>query len=473
VRARLHVRIVDGLRDSGTGERYPQAIAWHLEHAAQAPLDLDPNDRSLADRAVEALARAGDIARWRIESRTAIDLYERALALAGDEERWGSREARILSTRGEALYWLGRFDDAAAALSLALELAPDDAWTVTHASRFLGDIELNVRSRPDAAAELFDQALASSRELGDAWSEARTLLMGAWVPYWRGDYETTRSMFERALELARANPEDDRWAEARALTSLTSVISPVGDERESLALGQQALDLGVAMRDPFTTAVAQQSVGNSLRRMWRLDEARRHLDQAVRTFHDLGARWEEASTIGDRGTCRRLLGDLRGAEEDFRETARVSRELGERTLMTWTVDRLVLVLVLQGEVARARAELTEALTSIDPADPAFRETLMVSELLVHLAEGDRDTALERAIALLELQRARGLRNEIATATWWVGRVFGADVVGGEAAVDGARAVLESAGWVQFIREPDLLLHALGREDDAATAVSGR
>jgi class 3 adenylate cyclase/tetratricopeptide (TPR) repeat protein len=472
-RMRLHERIVDRMREFGIIDRHPQGVAWHLEQAARAGLDLDPNDRSLADRAVDALARAGDIARWRIESRTAIDLYERALALAGDEERWGVREARILSTRGEALYWLGEFEAAAAALSWALELAPDDAWTATHASRFLGDIELNVRSRPDAADELFDRALAASRELADPWAEARTLLMAAWVPYWRGDYATARSMFERALEISRSNPEHDQWTEARALTSLTSVISPVGDERESLALARQALDLGRSMRDPFTTAVAQQSVGNSLRRMWHLDEARQYLDRAVRTFHDLGARWEEASAIGDRGTVRRLLGDLRGAEEDLRETMRLSRELRERTLMTWTVDRLVLVLILQGDVVGARAELTEAVASIEPDDPAFRETLLVSELLVHLAEGQEEVARERALAVLDMQRARGLRNEIATITWWAGRVFGPDAVGGEATVEEARATLEAAGWVQFIREPDLVLHALGREDDTATAVSGR
>jgi class 3 adenylate cyclase/tetratricopeptide (TPR) repeat protein len=472
-RVRLHVRVVERMRETGILDRHPQGAAWHLEHAARASLDLDPLDRTLADRAVEALAHAGDIARWRIESRTAIDLYERALALAGDEERWGTRESRILSTRGEALYWLGRFDEAAASLSWAIELAPDDPWTVTHASRFLGDIELNVRSRPDAAGELFDRALAASRELGDAWSESRTLLMGAWVPYWRGDYGTARSMFERALELARANPEGDGWAEARALTSLTSVISPVGDERESLALAEEALELGRSMRDPFTTAVAQQSVASSLRRLWRVDEARGYIDRAVATFHDLGARWEEASALGDRGTIRRLQGDLAGAEQDLRDTVRMSRELGERALMTWTVDRLVLVLVLQGDVTGARAELTEAISSIEPDDPSFRETLLVSEMLVRLAEGEEDAARERATALLEMHRASGRPNDFASAAWWVGRVFGPEAVGGEEAMEQARSTLEDVGWIQFLHEPDVVQQALGREDDTATAASGR
>ncbi len=459
-RVRLHVGIVDRMEEAGTIDRHPQGVAWHLEHAAAAALDLNPHDRSLAERAVVALARAGDVARYRIESRTAIDLYDRALALAGDEGSWGTREARILSTRGEALYWLGRFDDAAASLARALEVGEDDVWTAAHASRFLGDIELNVRARPDAAAELFDRALAASEELDDPWAMSRTLLMAAWEPYWRGDYEEARSMFESALRLARANPDADRWAEARALTSLTSVISPVGDEQEALGLAREALELGRAMRDPFTIAVAQQSIGNSFRRMLELEDAHRYAEQAMRTFRDLGARWEEASALSDRGTIRRLMGDLDGAERDLRDTIRMSNELGERTMQTWTVDRLVLVLVMKREFARARAELTEAIASMDPDDRAFNNSFLMSDVLLLLVEGALDAASERAQTLLRVARADGLRNETATTTWWVSRLFGPDAVGGEAAAEEARVTLEKAGWVQFVQEPDLVLEAL-------------
>ncbi len=459
-RMRLHERIVDRMREQGIIERHPQGVAWHLEQAALAALDLNPHDRAMADRAVDALQHAGDVARWRIESRTAIGLYDRALALAGPEEGWGVRESRILSTRGESLYWLGRFEDAAGSLARALDVSPDDAWTVAHASRFLGDIELNVRARPDVASELFDRALAASAELDDPWAEARALLMAAWVPYWRGEWERAESMFERALEITRSNPEGDRWAEARALTSLVSVKSAYAPEQECLELAKRAYELGRAMRDPFTTAVAQQSMGGSYRRMLELDEAFRYLERATRKFHDLGARWEEASSLGDLGNIRRLQGDLEGAERDLRETIRLSRELGERSLITWTIDRLVLVLVMQREHVKARALVSETFASIDPEDPSFREAFLMSEALVHLAEGNRETARERAVELLEHHRSGGRRNELATTTWWVGRLFGPDAVGGEEALEQARQILEEVGWMQFIAEPDLLLEAL-------------
>ena len=42
--------------------------------AALASLDLDPSDRTIAERACDILAEAGDITRRRMESRAAIDL---------------------------------------------------------------------------------------------------------------------------------------------------------------------------------------------------------------------------------------------------------------------------------------------------------------------------------------------------------------------------------------------------------------
>src|SRR5207249_2646214 len=127
-RQRLHLQVADGLAESGPPGRYRQSIAYHLEQAARAGLDLDPTDRTLA----------------------------------GPEEGWGPREARILSATGEAHYWLGDFDRAASDLSRALRHGGEDDWTLAHASRFLGDIELNVRADQDEANRLFQRALDAS-----------------------------------------------------------------------------------------------------------------------------------------------------------------------------------------------------------------------------------------------------------------------------------------------------------------------
>src|SRR4029078_4939949 len=90
---------------------------------ARGSSEPTPDDRSIPDRAVDALTRAGDAARRRIESRAAVDLYGRALSLAGPESGWGVRESWIVSMLGEARYWLGDFDDAEARFRKAMALA--------------------------------------------------------------------------------------------------------------------------------------------------------------------------------------------------------------------------------------------------------------------------------------------------------------------------------------------------------------
>ena len=182
---------------------------------------------------------------------------------------------------------------------------------------------------------------------------ARTLLMAGWVPYWRDDLATAHTLFEEALQIVRSNPEGDLWAEARALISLTSVISPVGDETECLTLAEQALELGREMGDAFTTAVAQETAGNSLRRMGRYDEAMPHLEQAVRTFRDLGARWELASALGDRGLVRRLQRDIDAAFPDIEEALNLCKKLGERSLVAWTASEMIRLLLARGDRAGA------------------------------------------------------------------------------------------------------------------------
>ena len=397
-RQRLHLRVANGLSGSEAADRYPRSIAFHLEQAARAALDLNPKDRVLAERALEALTHAGDLARRRIESRAAVDLYERALVMAGPESGWGEREALLLSLMGESRYWLGEFEAAESSLRRALEIASDSVRVRAHASRYLADITLTIRSEPERAEELFAEALRAARRVGEPEVLARTLLMAGWAPYWRNDLERARAMFEEALAIARGDGRADPWAEGRALVGLASVISPVGDEREALELGLEALEVGRASGQPFTSAVAREHVAGSLRRMMRLDEATEHADAAIRTFRELGSRWELASAVGDRGSVHRLAVDLEAAEEDLREAFRLCRELGERALITWTASELARMLVVRGDTAGARQVLEDPAARLSVGEPGSTTAFLFAEATVALAEGEREVALQRAQA---------------------------------------------------------------------------
>ena len=457
-RQRLHLLAADQLSEPETVKSYPRTIAYHLEQAARAALDLDPTDRALADRAADALSLAGDHARRRMELRAAADMYLRALALAGSEDGWGAREAWSLSALGECRYWLGEFDQAEEALTRALALAGSTNDRIrAHASRFLADLALTARGDDERAAALFEDSLEAARRQGEPYALARSLLMAGWVPFWTGDLDLAERRFLEALGVTRSSVRRDVWAESRALVGLANVTSARGDEEEALELATEALELGRDSGQAFTIAVASENVAASLRRLMRLEEALAHADAAVTALRELGARWELAAALGDRGSIHRVAGRLEEAEEDLREAFVLCRDLRERALVTWTAAELARTLAVRGDPAGARGVVDDPVARIAEGEPGSASALLVAESMIALAEGDVPTARSKVEGALATERGpRGTPNTLAAWTWWAGSLFGAASAGGEEEVRRAKERLERNGWRQALAEPDLV-----------------
>lgn len=457
-RRRLHEQVAEGLRKMGADEHARQ-VAYHLEEAARAALDLDPADAEPRRLAVAALRRAGDLARRRMEVQAAIDLYDRALVMAGPEDAWGPEESRVLAGVGESRYWLGEYGPAEESLRRALEVGGDDPGTRAMAQRFLGDILLNIRGDPEGAQNLFDQALEAARELGDQWAMARTLLMAGWAPYWRDDIDGAQAAFEEALRIARENPHGDQWGEARALVALASISGRDGPAA-ALEIADEALALGREMKDPFTVATAQERRGSPLRAMWRLDEAFTASDEAVRTYRDLGARWELASALGDRGATYRLSGRLAEAEQDLRESLALCRQLGDRTLVAYTASELATILLLRGNLSEAREVAEDPSLPLGPDAPHDRTVVLWARALVALVQGNQEAARNLAVEALEIERNYGDSISKDLLTWWTGTFFGAEAAGGDDPVAEARERLEQLEYRRAFVEADQVRSAL-------------
>jgi class 3 adenylate cyclase/tetratricopeptide (TPR) repeat protein len=356
-RVRLHQLIADRL----FADRHPTWAAEHLELAALASLDLDQDDRSVVERAADALLDAGDRARRRMESRTATDYYERALALAGPEERWGVREARTLAGMGEARYWLGEYPAATEVLDRAVELGRkvEDPFALALSLRFLGDVAINVEGDVDKAEKLLAESLAAAEQCADPWAITRTLLFAGWVPWTRGDHQDAEAIWRRALEAADA---EDGLARVRALNSL-SINQTGGPGRSGPAAGaalQKALELSdeasalaEGIGDQFSIAMTTVQRSRILEDLGRYEESVPGLDRAIAVFQDLGAKWELGDAIAERGIAKRELGRLDEAEADLRKAIRISEELGERQLASWTWRALARVSERRGDHAEA------------------------------------------------------------------------------------------------------------------------
>jgi class 3 adenylate cyclase/tetratricopeptide (TPR) repeat protein len=356
LRMELHLAIAQSLLDT----EYLSFAADHLECAATASLDLDPTDRGLAERAVDALAAAGDRARRRMENRSAVDYYERALTLLEPGRQPDVREAHILVGIGEARYWLSEYAAASEVLERARALGSslNDDWTLAHALRFLGDIAINVEADVDRAEEMLEASLVAAERLGDPRTISRTLLFAGWVPWTRDRYDESEVVWRRALDIAREG--DDRWAQVRALTALSINQEHMKDYDEARTLIDEAFTLAEDMDDQFSAAVAKVQRARVNEDTGRYAEALPDLDRGVEVFAGLGARWEQADALAERGIVHRELGRLDEAERDLGESIQISEELGERQLTGWTWRALAAVAEKRGDLEAANERARRA-----------------------------------------------------------------------------------------------------------------
>jgi len=347
-RLRLHRNLAEELLKAG----HRSWAADHFELAALASLDLDPNDRQAPEQAADALLVAGDRARRRMESRSAIERYQRALKMAGPEPGWGVREARILAGMGESRYWLGEYPDAIQALdhAVALGVAHDDPFAQALALRFLGDIAINYEADVDKAESLLNRSLVAAEKLGDPWAVVRSLLFAGWVPWTREKFPEAEEIWRRALAMA---DKDDSWARIRALTALSINRGETQDLDGALKLVEEATILAEECGDHFSVANAAVQKARVLDDLGQREESLPWFDRGIAIFADLGARWELGDARAARGIAKRELGRLDEAEEDLRAAIKIADELGDRQLPSWTWRALAKVSELRGDQAEA------------------------------------------------------------------------------------------------------------------------
>jgi tetratricopeptide (TPR) repeat protein len=241
-----------------------------------------------------------------------------------------------------------------------------------------------------------------------------------------------------------------------ALASISGREGPAA----ALEIADKALALGREMKDAFTVATAQERRGSSLRAMWRLEEAFAAVDEAVRTYRELGARWELASALGDRGATHRLSGRLPEAEQDLRESLDLCRQLGDRTLVAYTASELATILLMRGNLDDARELVEDPSLPLGPDAPHDRSVVLWARSMVAVAQGDLEAARSVAVEALEIERSYGDSISKDVLTWWTGTFFGPDVVGGQIAMDEARARLEQLGYKRAFVETDQVRSAL-------------
>ena len=316
-----------------------------------------------AEPAADALLGAGDRARRRMESRSAIDYYERALAMARPRGGWGVREARALAGMGEAHYWLGEYP------------AAHRGAGARGGARRRARRRLDARARAPVPGRHRDQRRGRPRPARRSCSTGRSppprssanpsaiaarCCSPGWVPWTRGDTAEAEAIWRGRWR----SPNTTTAGRGCARSTRCRSTSPAPPERRSARGrgGGAPADRGGAARSPRRWATSSASPSRPCSGRGVLEDLGR-LEESLPCFgapSRPSTSWARGGSTPTPWPSAASPARARAGSTRPRRTSgtrsRISEELGERQLASWTWRALGRVSELRGDHAEAERQ---------------------------------------------------------------------------------------------------------------------
>ncbi len=459
-RAELHAQFAAWL-EGAVSERvaeYDEVLGYHLERAYRYRAELGPPDdeaRSLALRAGEHLASAGEKAFARADAAAVVALSERAVELLPAEH---PQRLQLVCDLGLGLIDRGEFARAESVLSeaAAATSARDTPAAAAIASLRLEWVRLLSAPAMQESETRVNELAQTFEELGDETGLAEASLMQGIIRNWQGRCAEATEVLERAEDLARkvgnhrvrsrslswmligsfwgpmpvseglrlcdrivAEASGNRYVEGYANVIGGALEAMAGRWEESSrrsAIGHALLDdLGQQISSAatrMTEAEAHFSAG-------RHDYAERQLRQA----------YEPLAAVGEKGylsTVAALLALVSCARERYDEAERLAAEAHELgasdDLVTETLRRSAVaeVLASRGEFDQAHVAIQEAIDLLAETDMiGDRAAVLVSQATVFRMQGKPEEARSALRGSIRLWREKEAFSAVA---WLEGRL---------------------------------------------------
>src|SRR5215211_2626477 len=291
---------------------------------------------------------------------------EGALAMDGR----GSPEVRAMALAGAGALAVGQgdLDRAEEACQEGLELLANEASEAKLRLLVGSGFMALEREEHGQATQLFEESLALSREMGDTWWLASTLLSLALVAHSGGDSERATELYKQSMRLIRE--QGDKQSLAICLNSLAMMVYSQGD------LGRAA-----------------------------------HLtEESVALHRELGSRGGVSIGLYNLGWIALLQEDLGRAADLYRESLSLSWETGLNPLVQCALEGLACVAGAKGDAERA--------TQLWGAAQDLHETKGIPRDTDFLAEADARISAVRT----------GMSEEVWEEAWRKGREMTLDEV---------------------------------------------
>jgi predicted ATPase/DNA-binding CsgD family transcriptional regulator len=300
------------------------ALSWALERT----------EAEVAIRLGGSLVWFWSVRGYYSEGRRWLDA---ALAMDGRGSP-ASRAGALAGTGGLALDQ-GDYERAKEAFEEGLQLLSNEGRESSEAKHRLliwsGHMAWN-REEHGQAKQLFEESLALSREMGDTYLLASSLLFLAPVTHALGDSEKATELYEQSIDLFRAH--GDNQALAHCLNRLAMLVYSQGDLGRATKLTQEAIVL----------------------------------------FRELGTRGHVPLGLCNLGWIALLQDDLGRAADLYRESLSLSWDTGLNPIVQNALEGFACVAGAKGEAERA-ARLWGAAQALHETKSIFRDANILAE----------------------------------------------------------------------------------------------
>jgi serine/threonine protein kinase/tetratricopeptide (TPR) repeat protein len=420
----LDPKFVDGLRALGRVEirrGNPQGSLEHLNAGLTLAIELK-NDQARAD-----ILQAIGIAYKRLDRpEEALRRFEESLEIKrklGEKRGMAASLGEIAQAQEDLGYMRESEQSFRESLKLQREIG-DKAGISTTLLNLSVLLNENL-GRPDDALPLLRESLQIRRDIGNTIGEALVLNNIGSVYFQKGQYSEGQTYFERALELREKAKVPNEIADT--LHNLAETLAMEGRFDQALARYLRALELRRTSGDRRGAAIESYSIGTIFDYQGRYGAAIKSKEEALTSYRDLKQKdmWL-GEILSGVGRSLSLAGRMDDATKHLDEAMGLARDLNNPTLIAKTTrfqaDRLYFTgdikganrLAEQASQAASRASdrslalLAQAQVAITAA--AIQATPALAARLATLAQ-DADTLGLKSLAVeCTVQRAEALFN---------------------------------------------------------------
>lgn len=400
--------LYDGLPTEARQSYHKEAAEW-LELAGGSIEDIAEHYyRSGDSRAVAKLYQAAEAALARYANDEASRLLGEALKLAAPEER-----ERLLELQADALEAAARYDEALAALDMALEFGAP----LPRCKRKIASIRIH--------QGLLDDSLAACEEglrESEGAERGRLLTLQGEALSKKGEHsEAAERINDGLIAFGEGGNQRDR-ANALSTLGMARFLERRYDEAERIQL--QALALHETIGNLRDVGTSLNLIGIVLHRKSDDERALEFLRKSLSIREAIGDLDGISASLNNIGSICLHRGEFSRSLELFKRALNISKSIGNRLWIAKQTHNISHVYADLGDYERAIELLEESLTMKEATgNPEAPVITMITIGNARYMQGDMDSAFECFQRSLSISDGRGYGKGIVLSLTGMGMVF--------------------------------------------------